>query len=91
MKTSTLMKLLGFSVITLFSAATFAADMDTVQFESLDQNQDGQLTAEEASRDSALSENWTSVDKDGNGSIDKAEFSAFESTLEQGDKATPKE
>lgn len=87
MKTTTLAKLLGFSLATLFTSATIAADMDTVQFESLDQNQDGQLTAEEASRDATLSENWTAVDKDANGAIDKSEFSAFESMLkESGEK-----
>ncbi|MCW8902135.1 MULTISPECIES: hypothetical protein [Sedimenticola] len=86
MKTSTLVKLLGFSVITMLSAATYAADMNTVQFESLDQNQDGQLTAEEAARDATVSENWTTIDKDANGAIDQAEFSAFESMMDKGDK-----
>lgn len=84
MKTSTLIKLLGFSVFTMLSAATYAAEMNTVQFETLDQNQDGQLTAEEAAQDVTLSENWTAVDKDANGAIDQAEFSAFESMM--GDK-----
>ncbi|WP_260293123.1 hypothetical protein [Sedimenticola hydrogenitrophicus] len=87
MKTTTLAKILGFSLATLFSAATIAAEMDAVQFESLDQNQDGQLTAEEAARDTALNENWTAVDKDGSGTIDKAEFSAFESMLKEGGEA----
>lgn len=84
MKTSTLIKLLGIALFTMTFAASHAADMNTVQFEALDQNQDGQLTAEEAARDATLSENWTTVDKDANGAIDQAEFSAFESMM--GDK-----
>jgi hypothetical protein len=91
MKTTTLVKILGFSMATLFSAATFAAEMDTVQFESLDQNQDGQLTAEEAARDPAVSENWTTIDKDGSGTVDKAEFSAFETMLKEGGEKKPAE
>ena len=31
-----------------------------------------------------LSRRWTEVDKDDNGTIDQAEFSAFEATLPQG-------
>ncbi|AKH19194.1 hypothetical protein [Sedimenticola thiotaurini] len=86
MKRSTMIKLLGFSAFTLLSAATYAGNMDTAQFGTLDQNQDGQLTAEEAAKDVSLSENWTTIDKDANGAIDQAEFSAFESMQMQENK-----
>jgi len=47
-------------------------------FQSLDQNKDGQLTAVEVKGNAELSRQWTAIDKDDNGSIDEAEFSAFE-------------
>jgi hypothetical protein len=47
-------------------------------FNDLDTNQDGQVSAEEASQNPKLSEMWNKVDEDANGSIDSAEFSAFE-------------
>ncbi|WP_428625442.1 hypothetical protein [Sedimenticola sp.] len=90
MKTTTLAKLFGLSVM-MSSAALLAADMNAVQFDALDQNQDGQLTASEASRDAKLSENWTEVDKDANGAIDRAEFSAFESMQGKSEQPAGKE
>jgi len=86
MKRATMIKLLSLTMFTLFSATTYAGNMDTAQFETLDQNQDGQLTAEEAAKDMTLSENWTSIDTNANGAIDQAEFSAFESMQMQESK-----
>lgn len=56
-----------------------AADQPAVvRFEDLDQNNDSLVTPSETERDSALSENWESVDKNNDGAIDRVEFSAFE-------------
>jgi len=83
MKTSQLAKLAGFSTLLLFSAGSMAGDKAMSSFEALDQNKDGQLTATEASQNQELSKQWTEIDQDESGSIDKVEFSAFETTQSQ--------
>jgi len=64
------------------ATASFADEAQPSQmdaaFQSLDQNKDGQLTAVEVKGNAELSRQWTAIDKDDNGSIDEAEFSAFE-------------
>jgi len=56
-------------------------------FQALDQNKDGKLTAVEVKGDAELSRQWTAIDKDDNGAIDQAEFSAFEAMQkEQGER-----
>jgi hypothetical protein len=47
-------------------------------FQALDQNKDGKLTAVEVTSNMELSRWWTEIDKDDSGTIDQAEFSAFE-------------
>ncbi|WP_207062842.1 hypothetical protein [Motiliproteus sp. SC1-56] len=47
-------------------------------FDKLDENQDGQLSASEGSKDRRLSRQWTRYDTDESGTVDRAEFSAFE-------------
>jgi|GEM_PF-2440608 len=64
------------------ATASFAGEAQPSQtdaaFQGLDQNKDGQLTAVEVKGNAELSKRWTEIDKDDNGSIDQAEFSAFE-------------
>ncbi len=62
----------------VLSTAAFAGEGATMDFGTLDVNQDGSLSAEEAVADPELSKNWSDIDKDENGLIDQAEFSAFE-------------
>jgi len=79
MKISRINTILGAALISACSMAALAADMDSDSgFQALDQNKDGQLSADEASTDEVLSENWSSIDKDNSGTVDRAEFSAFE-------------
>ncbi len=78
MSTNTLLK--GFTLFAslLLGTTVFAGEQASTQFQQLDENQDGSLSAVEASSDTELSSAWSQVDKDGNGAIDSSEFSAFE-------------
>lgn len=60
-------------------------------FGELDANQDGTLNTDEAGKDVELMKVWSGVDKDANGAIDRAEFSAFETGREDSgaSKQTP--
>jgi Ca2+-binding EF-hand superfamily protein len=49
-------------------------------FNRLDKNRDGYLTGTELTTAEALSANWIGVDRDGDGRISPAEFSAIESS-----------
>ena len=85
---TTLTTMLGLSAILLaatagpLAAVSYAADpvlpKPDAAFQALDQNKDGKLTATEVKGNVELSRRWTEIDKDKNGSIDQAEFSAFE-------------
>ena len=55
-------------------------------FQALDQNKDGKLTAVEVKDNVELSRRWTEIDKDDNGTVDQAEFSAFEAMPQKSDK-----
>ncbi len=68
----------------VLSTALLASEATGVDFSALDTNQDGTLSAEEASANPGLSQNWSAIDSDENGVIDNAEFSAFEATQEAG-------
>jgi hypothetical protein len=78
MKKSYLPMMLGLFGSLVLSTAAFAGEGATMDFGTLDVNQDGALSAEEAVADPELSKNWSDIDKDENGVIDEAEFSAFE-------------
>jgi Ca2+-binding EF-hand superfamily protein len=56
----------------------------TSSFQNLDANRDGVLSQNEASTDPSLSKQFTQIDKDGNGFISQSEFSAFETSKQQG-------
>ncbi len=47
-------------------------------FERLDKNKDGYLTGTELTAGEALTANWLAVDRDGDGRISRAEFTAVE-------------
>jgi hypothetical protein len=78
MKKRYLPMMLGLFGSLMLSSALFAGDMSRPDFATLDTNQDGSLSAVEAASDPELSKNWSDIDKDENGVIDQAEFSAFE-------------
>ncbi len=82
--------MLGMFGSLLLSTAVFAADVETPDFNALDVNQDGTLSATEAAASPELSQNWSDIDKDENGAIDEAEFSAFES-MQQSEPAGSKD
>jgi hypothetical protein len=46
-------------------------------FDRLDKNRDGYLTGSELTSAEALSANWISVDRDGDGRISRSEFTAI--------------
>jgi Ca2+-binding EF-hand superfamily protein len=74
MKKRTLATLIGmFGGLALTTSLYAESD-----FATLDTNQDGSISAEEASMDSELSKNWSTIDADESGSVDATEFSAFE-------------
>ena len=83
-----LTRMLGLSAVLLAATAgslattSYAADTAPPKvdaaFQALDQNKDGRLTALEAKSNVELSRQWTEIDKDKSGTIDQAEFSAFE-------------
>ncbi len=53
---------------------------ETSGFGSLDANQDGYVSKDEATVDQGISENWERVDTNGDNRLDQSEFSAFEPT-----------
>lgn len=48
-------------------------------FDRLDKNRDGFLTGSELTSQEALTANWISVDRDGDGRISRSEFTAIDS------------
>jgi Ca2+-binding EF-hand superfamily protein len=73
----------------MLSTALIAGEGTMTEFSSLDTNQDGSLSAEEAATYQELSKNWSKVDADENGMIDQVEFSAFEAMQETGGIEAP--
>lgn len=51
---------------------------DSTTFTQLDRNHDGYISIIEATGQNELLQQWTEVDKDTDGKLEKAEFSAFE-------------
>lgn len=50
----------------------------TANFDNLDQDTDGYLSKDELTSKPALKEDWANADTDGNGKLDRSEFSKFE-------------
>lgn len=59
-----------------FSGVSIAAEAPS--FETLDQDGDGSISAQEAESSPELMEAWNDVDANEDGMLDRAEFSAFE-------------
>jgi hypothetical protein len=78
MKTMITKTFFGLSGLLLIATFAVADGKQAKDFDKLDKNQDGVLSAAEASGSADLSTRWTNADMDGSGSIDRAEFSAFE-------------
>jgi hypothetical protein len=74
MKKRTLATIIGMVSGLALSTAIYAG----ADFATLDANQDGSISADEAAADPELSKNWSTIDADENGMVDAAEFSAFE-------------
>jgi hypothetical protein len=58
-------------------ASTKDAASSRALFDRLDKNKDGYLTGSELTSPEALSANWLSVDRDGDGRISRSEFTAI--------------
>jgi Ca2+-binding EF-hand superfamily protein len=54
-------------------------DASRALFDRLDKNRDGYLTGGELTTQEALTANWISVDRDGDGRISRSEFTSVES------------
>jgi len=89
MKKSYLNIMLGLFGSLMLTTALIAGEAARADFGTLDANQDGSLSAEEAAADVELSTNWSDIDKDENGVIDQAEFSAFEDMQGSGSSEMP--
>lgn len=61
-----------------FFVASAGAAEEEDRFGSLDQDGNGAISAEEGAYSESLTEAWQTVDTNGDGSVDRAEFSAFE-------------
>lgn len=61
-----------------FTAGTAMAGEQEGKFKMLDANQDGYISATEASANETLRKQWKAADRDGNNRIDQSEFSALE-------------
>jgi EF hand len=59
------------------SAPARDAASSRAPFDRLDKNKDGYLTGSELTSPEALSANWLSVDRDGDGRISRSEFTAI--------------
>jgi len=77
MKKRTLAMVVGMVGGLMLGTTSFAEG--TVDFATLDVDQNGSLSAEEAAGDPELSARWSEVDSDKSDSIEQSEFSAFES------------
>jgi EF hand domain-containing protein len=78
-------KLLAATVVALVPLAGIAAEADqnpdpsaptgqVASFDALDTNKDGRISMPEASADPKLVENFSRVDKDGDGYLDSSEY-----------------
>lgn len=57
------------------------AEASRALFDRLDKNRDGYLTGAELTSPEALTANWLSVDRDGDGRIARPEFTSIESEV----------
>lgn len=59
-----------------FAVSAVAAESD--QFTQLDTDGNGMISSEEAAADPTLVEEWTTIDLNNDGQLERAEFSALE-------------
>ena len=64
---------------TLLYGAAVAADGDKLDFQTLDANGDGVITADEAQEHPELMEAWATLDENADGALDEDEFANFKS------------
>ena len=83
MKKSVMIKT-AMALVTAGFLSVAVADEDT--FIKLDANQDGYISAQEATADAALQQSWETTDANQDGQVDAAEFSAFEAMGQSSDK-----
>jgi Ca2+-binding EF-hand superfamily protein len=81
MKKRTLVTMIGMVSGLALSTALYAGDTGSSGFSTLDADQDGSISADEAAASPELSKNWSTIDADENGVVDAAEFSAFEGAM----------
>jgi cellobiose-specific phosphotransferase system component IIB len=91
MKKMSIAAAMGLTVSMLVSGMALAAGSEVPTFDELDKNLDGQLSVEEVSNAPQVSEQWTEIDADESGTVDRIEFSAFETHNETGAEATMEE
>ena len=68
--------------------AQTADDIKSERFSELDQDGDHSVSREEAQGEAQLTDNWSTYDENGDGSLDAQEFSEFERTSASGDETT---
>ena len=69
--------ILASALLVPFAVSAGGASNDKV-FKSLDKNNDGSISKDEAVGVEQLVADWTTIDTDGNGTIEMTEFSALE-------------
>lgn len=84
MKVTHLIATSAFVALSAFAANALAGE--SAHFTELDTDGNGMISSEEASVDPKLSEDWATADKNQDGQLERAEFSALEhkSKMEMG-------
>jgi hypothetical protein len=76
MKIANLIVTSAFVASSMFTANALAGESE--QFTQLDANGDGVISSEEAAADPQLIQDWATADVNGDGQLERAEFSALE-------------
>lgn len=76
MKVARLIVTSAFLAASVFAASAMAGESG--QFTQLDADGNGMISSEEAAVDAKLLEDWASADTNGDGQLERAEFSALE-------------
>jgi Ca2+-binding EF-hand superfamily protein len=77
--------LLLVAAVLMLSVSAFAAEETAAPtFQTIDVNQDGFISGEEAATIESLTQNFKKIDANQDGKLDEAEFAAYNTTQEQG-------